>query len=121
MTIQTEHYDIISSGSVIVPPGEYLEFEINTLRFRFYFKDTTPSNSAQTNSGITVSLVSDEAGQYLSINVNNFNSLFASPTNMLELGTIEGKALSVWFSIVGLSGSNGEQIKVFHYTWYKSK
>ena len=31
VTISTEHYDIISSGSVVLQKGEYLDFQIGIL------------------------------------------------------------------------------------------
>ena len=37
VTISTEHYDIISSGSVVLQKGEYLDFQIGNLKFRIEF------------------------------------------------------------------------------------
>lgn len=39
VTISTEHYDIISSGSVVLQKGEYLDFQIGNLKFRIEFID----------------------------------------------------------------------------------
>lgn len=120
MNISTKKYDIIDSGMVIVPPQEYIEFEHEGLRFRFNFIESTKSDSEQPKPEITGNLDNDEHSQFLSINVNNYNGLFQTTTNMLEVGKVEGKALSVMFSIATV-GSGNERIRIFNYTWYKSK
>ena len=37
--ISTGNYDIISTGSVVLQMGEYLEFQIENLKFRVEFID----------------------------------------------------------------------------------
>lgn len=120
MKIFTEKYEIISNGSVIIPSGEYLEFEIESLRFRFIFKDKERSESGQLTPNISGAIVNEEDSEYLSIIVSNFDSLFAAPQNVLEVGTIKGKKLSVIFSIVIL-GLDNEYSRIFHYTWFIEK
>ena len=46
--ISTEGCDIISSGSVIIPSNDYVEFSIENLRFRF----NMVQNSNNSESGI---------------------------------------------------------------------
>lgn len=120
MKISTSKFEIIDSGMVIVPPQEYVEFEHDSLRFRFNFIDTSKSESEQPKPEITGTLESDEKSEFLSINVINYNGLFHTTTNTLEVGKVEGKKLSVMFSIATV-GSGDVRIRLFNYTWYKSK
>ena len=120
MDISTNNYDIIGSGQVIVPPGEYVEFKIESLRFRFYFEDTVDSDSSQSESSISGTLVQDDQSKYLSIKVVNYRNLFQTTNKTIEVGRIKGKALSVMFSIVSV-GSDNDITKIFYYTWYKAK
>lgn len=121
MKIETGKYEVLETGSVIVPNGEFVEFEIENLHFRFNFIDEIDSSVGDSNKGVTATLVNEGVSQYLSIDVRNYNSLFTSPSKLLEVGTVEGKSLSVMFSVVVISGANRYQVRVFHYTWYKSK
>lgn len=122
MKITTNRYDILESGSVIVPSNEYLEFELVGLRIRFEFIEEPANADGTTNSSITGAIVNEGDQQYLSVRITNYNSLFDTPTQMLEVGNVEGKKLTVCFSIVGLSSQNNtNRLRVFHYTWYKEK
>lgn len=120
MNITTGNFEIIDSGAVIVPSCEYLEFEIKSLRFRFIFQENKDTEGHQTTPNITGTLANDGVSDYLSITVINFKSLFASPNQMLEVGTLEGKKLYVRFSVVPI-GAENEQTRIFNYTWYKEK
>lgn len=120
MNKYTENYDILETGSVVLPPNEYLEFEIGGLKFRFSFLDEVEgSNPVQTK--VTGQLIQGSGKSILSIKVINYNSLFTTPPHMLEMGTLDGKRLFVLFSVVSLSADENNKMRVFHYTWYKSK
>lgn len=121
MKISTANYEILLSGSIVLPENEYLEFEIEGLRYRLTFKDELEGeNKGQTR--VTGALVSDEGNpQYLSLAVINYNALFATPYQPIEMGTLEGKKLFLFFSVIVLSGDDTGKNRVFHYTWYKSK
>lgn len=120
MKKSTNTYDILESGSVVLPGNEYLEFEIEGLKYRFLFSDDQEGeNKGQTR--ITGALVKDENGEYLSLNVINYNALFATPAQPLEMGILNGRKLFVHFSVVTLSGTDNSKTRVLYYTWYQSK
>lgn len=120
MNISTKTYEVLNTGSIILPSGEYLEFEIEGLRYRISFSEEIEGDP-KGQSRVTGALVTEGGNQYLSLNVINYNALFSSPSQLLEMGTLGGRKLYLYFSIVTMSGDNSTKIRVFHYTWYKSK
>lgn len=122
MKITTSNYNVLETGSVIVPSGEYLEFEIQGLRYRFSFKKEKNEETGEYQSSITGSLIEEDGDKRFVINIVNYDSLFSSTTQMLNVGTIKGKTLSVRFSIVALDENETKTTtRVFHYTWYLEK
>lgn len=122
MKITTTSYNVLETGSVIVPSGESLEFEIEGLRYRFNFKKEKDEKSGNYIANITGSLVEEEESKCFVINIVNYDSLFSSTTQMLNVGTIKGKTLSVRFSIVALDENETKTTtRIFHYTWYIEK
>ena len=116
----TSTYDILDCGSVVLPENEYLEFEIGGLRYRFSFSDDLDGeNKGQTR--ITGALVQEGESQFLSLNVINYNALFSTPAQPIEMGILNGKKLFVYFSIVSLSGDDKRKARILYYTWYQTK
>lgn len=120
--LSTEGYDILSTGSVIVPSNEYVQFEINGLRFRFSFIQESTEENAEVQ--ITKTIETDRNGQTcLTILISNVrNALFGSLRHSMQVATIEGRSLSVRFSILSINKdeeSNTED-KILFYTWYLS-
>lgn len=48
ISISSSKYDIIESGSVIVPEDDYIEFSIDNLRFRFVFTSNHTNCESET-------------------------------------------------------------------------
>lgn len=120
MKKSTSTYDILDCGSVVLPENEYLEFEIGGLRYRFSFSDDLDGeNKGQTR--ITGALVQEGESQFLSLNVINYNALFSTPAQPIEMGILNGKKLFVYFSIVSLSGDDKRKARILYYTWYQTK
>lgn len=71
--LYTEVFDIISTGSVIIPANDYVEFLIEDLRFRF----NMVQNDAEAQNGtIETNIEQDDKGQCLIITLINFSSSF---------------------------------------------
>lgn len=117
MKVSTNKYDILESGSVIVPVNEYVEFDIEGLRYRFLFINDNTEDSKGVAS-ISGSLTKDDQGDYFAIEVKNYKGLFYSPSDLIKVGELGGKDLYVYFSIVTVSDDNNAVLRVFHYTWY---
>ena len=120
MKITTSNYEILDTGSIVLPDNEYLEFEIESLKFRITFNEECEGENKD-QSRITGQLVQEVSGSYFSMRIINYNSLFSTPIQLLEMGTVGGKKLFLNFSVVPLSSSDNNKTRVFHYTWYKSK
>lgn len=120
--ISTEHYDIINSGSVIIPFGQNIEFKINGLRFKIIFPQVITESEEQQNS-IEQTVRSDEEGEYLEITIANLRSaFFATARQLMHLAKLEGRKLFFKFSIVSVNSSeNNEEDKIMFYTWYQEK
>ena len=120
MKKSTNSYDILESGSVVLPYNEYLEFDIEGLRYRFTFSDDLEGeNKGKTR--VTGALVQDGESKFLSLNVINYNSLFSTPAQPIEMGILGGRKLYVYFSIVSMTGDNPGKTRVLYYTWYQLK
>lgn len=121
MEISTSNFDIIESGSVIVPENDYVQFKFNGLRFRFVFMPNEIDMNNQ-EVGIAGTLKNDDEGDYLEIEVQNYNSVFSSPMEKLRVGTVGDKSLYVYFSIAPLITNNTKvNSRIMLYTWYKEK
>ncbi len=120
MNISTSKYIIIESGSVIVPEDDYVEFSIKGARFRFVF---TPNNIDSTDDSAYVSgtLKKDTDGDYLEMEIYNYNTTFSSPSQTLKVGDIDGKSLYVNFSIAPLADNSKIKCRIMIYSWYKEK
>lgn len=120
MEISTSKYIILESGSVIVPEDDYVEFNIKGARFRFVF---TQDDIASTDDIASVSgtLKKDAEGDYLEVEINNYNGIFSTPSQTLKVGTIDEKPLYVNFSTVPLADNSRTKCRIIIYSWYKEK
>lgn len=118
--VSTEGYEILSSGSVIVPSNEYIQFNIEEFKFRFLFMQESQDDDAPIR--ISKNLEQDENGDsYLSVIISNVrNSFFGSTDNSFQLATMNNRALSVRFSILSINRDreNRTEDKILFYTWY---
>lgn len=118
--VSTEGYEILSSGSVIVPSNEYIQFNIEEFKFRFLFMQESQDDDAPVR--ISKNLEKDENGDsYLSVIISNVhNSFFGSTDNSFQLATMNNRALSVRFSILSINRDreNRTEDKILFYTWY---
>lgn len=120
ISISSSKYDIIESGSVIVPEDDYIEFSFDNLRFRFVFT-SNHANCEGEDSSVTGTIKEDESGSYLEIGIDGYSRIFSSPSDFLNVGQIEGKALYVYFSITPLVAKAKINKRIMIYSWYKEK
>ena len=118
--LSTEGYEILSSGSIIVPSNEDVQFEIKKLRFRFTF-----IQNAHKDDDVQIERMvdSDEKGEFLAIIIKNMNnSFFASTKQSVKVATLERRPLYVRFSILSINREeeNKAEDKILFYTWYLS-
>lgn len=118
--ISTQNYDIINTGCAIVQMGEYIEFEINNLKFRIVFIE---EDGAQNNGHIATRIEQAETqNAYLGIYIyNQKNAFFSSIPNLLNVATIENKTLFLKFSIQSINEREGNSDKILFYSWYLNK
>lgn len=123
INITTTNHDIISSGSVVLHMGEYLEFQIESLKFRIEFIDE-PIVEGITREG-RISMGVENAGTdnaYFRIELYNQDSAFFSSTpDFVNPATIAGRQLRLKFSVQSINNRNGSSDKIFFYTWYLDK
>lgn len=115
--ISTQNYEVISSGSIIVPSGEFVEFQIETLKFRIQFEQEPNDSNGNAQPGrINAHLVGTGEDAYMLITFYNQNSaLFSSMSDFANLGIVHNRNLSLKFAIVSIN--NGQDM-LFHYTWF---
>lgn len=121
ISVSTNSYHVLQSGTVIVPPSEYVHFEIEGLQFRFTFNEKKNSDCSK-DTGITGSIIQVDGKNCLAIDVINYDELFATPKDIIEVGTLKGKKLFVRFSVITLGkDDDSDRSRIFYYTWYLAK
>lgn len=117
--LYTEVFDIISTGSVIIPANDYVEFLIEDLRFRF----NMVQNDAEAQNGtIETNIEQDDKGQCLIITLINFSSsFFATPNEALRLAKVNNRDLFLQFSLMSINRSKQGPDGLLFYTWMLSK
>ena len=117
--LYTEVFDIISTGSVIIPATDYVEFLIEDLRFRF----NMVQNDAEAQNGtIETNIEQDDKGQCLIITLINFSSsFFATPNEALRLAKVNNRDLFLKFSLMSINRSTQGPDGLLFYTWMLSK
>lgn len=119
--LTTGKYEIVETGSVIIPSDDYIQFAFEGLRFRFLFNSSVDVPD-KTKTEVVGTIKEDDEGKYLEIEVKNYNDMFASPMHKLHVGKVQGNELYVDFSIVSLT-SNGDTVtnRIMLYSWYKER
>ena len=115
--LSTEVFDVISTGSVIIPANDYVEFLIENLRFRL-----VQNNTEAQKGTIETNLEHDAKGPCLVISLENFSSsFFATPNEALKLARINNRDLFLKCSLISINKSTlGSDVLLF-YTWMLEK
>jgi hypothetical protein len=125
MRINVGDYKIISSGSVIIPNSEFVEFLYDDLKFKIVFKTETDGKGNLTRGRYETSLEDDPTtqSQFLKITMFNQNkSVFSSTSKMIPLAEIDGRKLMLKFCIHSINPKDdGNEDKIFFYTWFLEK
>lgn len=123
VNISTGNYDIISTGSVVLQMGEYLEFQIENLKFRVEFIDEPIVEGVSREGRITTGV--ENAGTdnaYFRIALYNQDSaFFSSMPDFVNVASFDGKPLKLKFSTQPINNRQSSSDKVFFYTWYLGK
>lgn len=121
--LSTENYDIIDSGSVVLQMGEYLEFQIENLKFRVKFADEKTDGDKPLEGRVESGVENNgtEDAYYKIVFYNQTTAFFASTSAFAQLATINGKPLKLKFSIQSINGREDSSDKIFFYTWYLGK
>ena len=119
MTISTERFDIIGTGSVIIPANDYVEFAIENLRFRF---NMIQNNNEAEQGTFQTNIEHDDKGECLIISLVNFSSsFFATPSQELRLASMNNKDLFLRFSVTSINRSKDSFDGLLFYTWMLAK
>ncbi len=119
MTISTERFDIISTGAVIIPADDYVEFAIENLRFRF---NLIQNDNEAAQGTIQTNIEQDDQGECLIISLVNFSSsFFATPSQELQVAYLNNRELYLRFSVTSINRSNDSFDSLLFYTWMLTK
>lgn len=122
--LATDKYDIISTGSVIIPNDEVLEFRFENLRFKCSFEEEKDDNGNLTPGHVNTFIENEGTPDaYMIIRIyNQINSFFASSNSMFSLARLNRRELLFKFSIQSINAKKeGTEDKIFFYTWYLRK
>lgn len=125
MRINVGNYEIISSGSVIIPDNKFVEFLFDDLKFKIVFETDKDEDGNLTRGRFSTSIEKDETTQseFLKITMYNQNkSYFSSSNQMISLAVVNGKKLLLKFCINSINTKDdGNEDKIFFYTWFFEK
>lgn len=124
--INVGNYEVISSGAVIVPNTEFLEFLFDNLRFKIIFETEKDNNGNLTQGHYTLSVEKDEVTQSEFLKITMFNqnkSFFSSSNTMIPVATLKNRKLLLKFCINSINTQDKEdkEDKIFFYTWFLEK
>lgn len=124
--INVGNYEVISSGTVIVPNTEFLEFLFDNLRFKIIFETEKDDNGNLTQGHYTLSVEKDEVTQSEFLKITMFNqnkSFFSSSNTMIPVATLKNRKLLLKFCINSINTQDKEdkEDKIFFYTWFLEK
>ena len=109
-------HEIIDTGCVIIPHGEYLEFQISNLKFRVVFEE---EKTDPTESNIQIGVKGSAENSYMEILLyNQSQSYFSGLNEMIELATIDNRKLWFMFRVQSISNGSKSEHKIFYYTWF---
>lgn len=119
VSIDMKSYEVVDTGSVIIINGEYVEFHIDDLRFRF-----TLMESSNNGTGISAEIKEDENGStfmnfiFDGIAENSYGGI-QRPANIAK---INGRTLYLIFATRGLTGVDERHPNmILNYTWLLKK
>lgn len=119
INISTERFDVISSGSVIIPADDYVEFTIENLRFRF---NMIQNDNDATQGTFQTNIEHDDRGDCLIISLVNFSSSFFATSNQeLRLAHLNNKDLYLKFSVTAINRVGNRFDGLLFYTWMLAK
>lgn len=125
VTITTKNFDVLSSGSVIIPSDEYAEFLIDGLRFRIVFSEEKDRHGHATDGHFSLNVKQDEhAEDYMEINMCNQNrSFFSSADTLIFVALLRNRKLYLKFCINSINTDDDTDLedKLLTYTWFLEK
>lgn len=95
--VRTGNCEVIASGNVIVPNGDYVEFLIRNLRFRLSFQ----IDPNETHSYVNIRRVPPEGStEYMELLAFNFDgSIIKTVTTPIHVAYLDGRKLSLRMSV----------------------
>lgn len=113
----TPQYYVIADGVIIIPRDSYIEFSVSGLTYRLRFSDDDTERVHYTRN----IMEQNTPNEYMDIIFYNVpSSLFATPAEVIELGTIEGKKLCLRFSVNTIK-RDGSSDLILMYNWLREK
>ena len=119
-SLKIGNYEVLSTGSVLIPKDEYAEFSFDTLNFRIIFREEKDDEGKVTNGHYELNIPS--SGECLEIIMYNQNrAMFSSSPNFIAVATLGGRKLFLKFCIHSINIKDNYEDKLFFYTWYWEK
>ncbi len=115
VVLRMSNYDILQSGTVIIPWDEYVDFDIKDMHFRFKYEP-----DKNTERQISISIYDEEhlmSLTFTSMAIGSELSLKAP----VELATINDKKIYITFVVKRFKGLGETSNLLMHYTWLKQK
>lgn len=117
--LSTTNYQIIQSGTIIVPNEEFLEFKIENLYFRFLFENNVTENQKVKESSYKLAISEDNKRLDIKL-INMSDTINATNTEIMNVASIKGKQLFLKFCVTSINKNNQHCDYLFSYTWYLS-
>ena len=120
--IEIGTYDVIETGSVIIPSSKPITFFFDELRFQLTFELEQDEKGNFTNGRSVLNVCKDEKGDYLQIALYNQDGTFFSTTQeVINVATYKQRKLYLQFCIMSINTNKEREDKLLFYTWYLQK
>ena len=122
MEIFTDKYEIYESGTIIIPDGESVTFNIENLKFRISFSEVKNNDGSPGAKSFNVKL--NESENVLDITFLNMkDAIYSTNSQMTKLAKLRDKELYLKFSITSINNVKTDNTcdYLMYYTWYLAK
>lgn len=119
-------YEVLSSGALIVPMSNAIEFMFDNLMFKIVFETEKDDNGNYTQGRYALDVEKDEASssEFMKITMYNQNKAFFSSSNsMIHVATLNYRKLFLKFCVnsINMQDEKETEDKIFYYTWFLEK
>lgn len=116
VSVSVQNFEVLQTGSIIIPGNLYVEFHVGDLFFRFKYNPNITIEQP-----VDVSVEEDDK-KIMTLTFTSLGDIGETSTKSpLELATIDKKKIFISFIVKPFKGIGEASNLLMHYTWLKEK